>query len=179
MQKRACWYGEVAGVKLDHRANPLTPIPLNGYVMRIYRGATQPPKSTALWGRLFIGGLKLIVLGIVYTIPVIIVWVIAYAGLITALLSRQARRHAGPTGFARMGYCAGHRASRARVRSRDNYRDPVADRCDSACRTTASLPRSTSGRSSNISGRFGWLSYILALILITIVVGIPVSSSPS
>ena len=47
-------------------------IPMNGYVMRIYRG-TQPAPEVDQWGTLFVDGLKLMIVGIIYTIPIFIV----------------------------------------------------------------------------------------------------------
>ena len=47
-------------------------IPLNGYVMRVYRGTTPAP-DVDRWGTLFVDGLKLIIVGLIYAIPMMIV----------------------------------------------------------------------------------------------------------
>jgi hypothetical protein len=43
-------------------------IPINGYVMRIYRG-DHPAPEVDNWGTLFVDGLKLMIVGLIYTIP--------------------------------------------------------------------------------------------------------------
>jgi hypothetical protein len=43
-----------------------------GYVMRIYKGTTPAPELEN-WGGLFIDGIKLLIVGIIYAIPLIIV----------------------------------------------------------------------------------------------------------
>ena len=47
-------------------------IPLTGYVMQIYRGKTPAPEAEH-WGTLFTDGLKLVIIGLIYMIPVIII----------------------------------------------------------------------------------------------------------
>ncbi len=60
-------------------------IPMNGYVMRIYRGADPAPEVEE-WGTLFVDGLKLIIVGIIYAIPVMIVWVFVYGSMMLTLM---------------------------------------------------------------------------------------------
>ncbi|MDO9324159.1 MAG: DUF4013 domain-containing protein, partial [Methanoregula sp.] len=60
-------------------------IPMNGYVMRIYRGATPAPEVDQ-WGTLFVDGLKLIIVGIIYAIPMMIVWVFLYGRMFSAIM---------------------------------------------------------------------------------------------
>jgi hypothetical protein len=47
-------------------------IPLMGYVMRIYRGA-KPAPEVEDWGKLFIDGIILVIVSIIYSIPLIII----------------------------------------------------------------------------------------------------------
>jgi hypothetical protein len=63
-------------------------IPMNGYVMRIYRGL-QPAPDVDNWGSLFVDGLKLILLSLVYAIPVFIVYAIMYGSIILAAMSES------------------------------------------------------------------------------------------
>src|SRR4030042_4201144 len=53
-----------------------------GYMMRIYRGANPSPEPDE-WGTMFIDGIKLFVVGIIYALPVIIleIAIIGSAGL--------------------------------------------------------------------------------------------------
>jgi hypothetical protein len=60
-------------------------IPMNGYVMRIYRGATPAPEVDQ-WGTLFLDGIKLMIVGFVYAIPMMIVWAIIYGGLMLTIM---------------------------------------------------------------------------------------------
>ncbi len=43
-----------------------------GYVMRIYRGVVPSPQLDE-WGRMFVDGIKLFIVAIIYAIPIIIV----------------------------------------------------------------------------------------------------------
>ena len=52
-------------------------LPFNGYIMRIYRGA-HPAPDVDQWGALFIDGLKLLIVGLIYAIPLFVLWVLAY-----------------------------------------------------------------------------------------------------
>ncbi len=57
-----------------------------GYMVRIYRGITPAPKLDK-WGSLFIDGLKLLVVEIVYVIPVILLVIIAFLPLVLTMIS--------------------------------------------------------------------------------------------
>ena len=67
-----------------------------GYMMRIYRGANPSPEPDN-WGTMFIDGLKLFVVGIIYALPVIIleIAIIGSAGL--ALFTGAVNPPADPT----------------------------------------------------------------------------------
>jgi hypothetical protein len=49
-----------------------------GYTLRIYRGANPSPQLEN-WGSTFFDGIKLIFVGLVYAIPVLILWVVLFA----------------------------------------------------------------------------------------------------
>ena len=57
-----------------------------GYIVRIYRGE-QPAPEPEQWGRLFIDGLKLLVVQVVYMAPVILLVILAFIPLISTLAS--------------------------------------------------------------------------------------------
>jgi hypothetical protein len=50
-------------------------IPFNGYILRVYRGATPAPDVDD-WGTLFVDGLKMFVIGLVYILPLMLVMLI-------------------------------------------------------------------------------------------------------
>lgn len=70
-------------------ATILLTIPLNGYMMRIYRGAESAP-DVDQWGTLFIDGLKLIVVSFVYSIPIWLVWIATYGAWMMQVISGKA-----------------------------------------------------------------------------------------
>jgi len=57
-----------------------------GYMVRIYRG-TRPAPEPEQWGSLFVDGLKLLVVQIVYFLPVILLVILAFIPLISTLLA--------------------------------------------------------------------------------------------
>lgn len=61
-------------------------LPMNGYLMRIYRAETPAPEIDR-WGRLFIDGLKLMIVGIIWSLPIIVVWIITYGAMVSAVFS--------------------------------------------------------------------------------------------
>jgi len=67
-------------------ATILLMIPMNGYVMRIYRGAESAPEVDQ-WGRLCIDGLKLIIVSFIYSIPIFIIWVVTYGPMMAGIFS--------------------------------------------------------------------------------------------
>jgi len=67
-------------------ATLLLMIPMNGYVMRIYRGAESAPEVDQ-WGRLCIDGLKLIIVSFIYSIPIFIIWAVIYGPMMAGIFS--------------------------------------------------------------------------------------------
>ena len=57
-----------------------------GYIVRIYRGE-KPAPEPGEWGRLFVDGLKLLVVQIVYLAPVILLVILAFIPLISTLVT--------------------------------------------------------------------------------------------
>ncbi|MDO9324392.1 MAG: DUF4013 domain-containing protein [Methanoregula sp.] len=57
-----------------------------GYMVRIYRGISPAPELKQ-WGTMFIDGLKLLVVEIVYVIPVILLVIIAFLPLFSTLIA--------------------------------------------------------------------------------------------
>ena len=67
----------------------LLAIPMNGYVMRIYRGEKSAPEVDR-WGRLFIDGLKLMVVAFIYSIPIGVIWLVTCGAMMAAIFSGHA-----------------------------------------------------------------------------------------
>jgi len=57
-----------------------------GYIVRIYRGE-RPAPEPGEWGALFVDGLKLLVVQIIYMAPVILLFILAFIPLIGTMVS--------------------------------------------------------------------------------------------
>ena len=57
-----------------------------GYIVRIYRGE-RPAPEPGQWGTLFIDGLKLLIVQIIYLAPVILLLILAFIPLISTLIT--------------------------------------------------------------------------------------------
>jgi hypothetical protein len=66
-----------------------------GYVMRIYRGVAPSPELTD-WGKMFIDGIKLFIVAIIYAIPVIIVEIAVIGSAGVAFFTAMANPMADP-----------------------------------------------------------------------------------
>lgn len=147
----------------------LLTIPLMGYVMRIYRGAAPAPEVDN-WGTLCIDGLKLIVVGIVYSIPLIILEIIAYSQQIAAVLSGN---------FAAAASTPDSLSQNPVMIALIFLFDiiicilvPVA--LIRFARTNSFREAFSIGKVIDYIGKIGWLRYILAIIIISLVIGVPV-----
>jgi len=135
-----------------------------GYSVRIMSGA-KPAPELENWGSLFIDGLKLIVIRVIYLIPVIIVAVLLFGGSIMAIASgSDSVAAAGVAGFlvsllvvAILALIIGLISTMGMIRfSR-----------------TGSM-----GEAFNFSaifetiGKIGWIHYIIAVVVIMVVLGV-------
>jgi hypothetical protein len=142
-------------------------LPFNGYVMRIYRGMPSAP-DVDNWGNLFVDGLKLLVVGIVYAIPIMVIWVLLYGSMILALFSGRPD-DAAVTSFAPnlilmiLLY--------------------IVEIIVGIIMPVASIRFARTGSFSeafNFSailetiGKIGWINYIIALVLVSLVIAIPI-----
>lgn len=68
-----------------------------GYLVRIYRGADKPPELNE-WGSMFIDGLKLFVVSLIYAIPVVILAVVVFgSAIITAVAAKSPEAMSNPS----------------------------------------------------------------------------------
>ena len=145
-------------------------IPMNGYVMRIYRGL-QPVPEVDHWGSLFVDGLKLILLGLVYAIPVFILYVIMYGSIFLAAMSEspthlEAAMKSGGTpnlGLVMLIFI---------VEIAVGLIMPVAS--IRFARTNSFSEGFNVGAILTCIGKIGWINYIIALVLITLIIAIPI-----
>jgi hypothetical protein len=142
-------------------------LPFNGYIMRVYRGA-KPAPEVDQWGTLFVDGLKLFVVGIVYAIPLIILWAFIYASFFLGIISGTMKGSALDTwkpNFVLMIVFY------------------ILELAIAVVMPIASIRFARTGifaEAFNFSGilgtigKIGWISYIVALVLVSIVVSIPI-----
>jgi hypothetical protein len=142
-------------------------LPFNGYVMRIYRGTTTAPEVDE-WGTLFMDGLRLLVVGLIYAIPIMVIWVLLYGSMFLALANgrfEDAAMRSFTPNFALMLLLY------------------IVDIIVAIIMPVAAIrfARTHSfGEAFNFSailetiGKIGWINYIIALILVSLVIGIPI-----
>lgn len=142
-------------------------LPFNGYIMRVYRGAMQAP-DVDQWGTLFIDGLKLLAVGIAYALPILIIWMFIFGTMLFAGFSNAPDEIAvAATGMNFLLMMLMY----------------VVEIAVAVIMPVASIRFARTGIFSeafNFSaifetiGKIGWLNYIIALVLVSLVVGIPV-----
>jgi hypothetical protein len=146
-------------------------IPLNGYVMRIYRGA-QPAPEVDNWGSLFVDALKLLIVGLVYAFPVFILYAVIYSSLFLAALP-------GRTGHMDAAMMSGWAPNIVfllllfLVEIVVGLIVPVASIRFS--RTNSYSEAFNIPSIIEYIGKIGWINYIIALILITLIIAIPIA----
>jgi hypothetical protein len=145
----------------------LLAIPMNGYVMRIYRAETPAPEVDR-WGRLFIDGLKLMIVGLIWALPILVIWIITYGSLMAAVFS-------GKTGSA---FISGWTPNMGLV-----LLMYVVEIAVGILLPVASIRFARSNRFGEAFnfraiighiGRIGWLSYILGLLIVAVLVAVPI-----
>ena len=140
-------------------------IPLMGYVMNVYRG-TKPAPEVDGWAKLFVDGILLFIVSIIYAIPVIILeFLVIGATFATTLESNPT---AVMTSLAGAGILA-----------------VVMIIVAIAIAIVSPIGIIRFARTGNLGDAFnfgeiiatikkiGWLSYILALIVVAVVIGVP------
>jgi hypothetical protein len=145
-------------------------IPMNGYVMRIYRGL-QPAPEVDHWGSLFVDGLKLILLGLVYAIPVFILYAIMYGSIFHAAMS-ESPTHLNAAMKSGWAPNIGLIVLIFLVEIAIGLIMPVAS--IRFARTNSFSEGFNVGAILTYIGKIGWINYIIALVLITLVIAIPI-----
>jgi hypothetical protein len=142
-------------------------LPFNGYIIRVYRGATPAP-DVDQWGTLFVDGLKLLIVGIVYAIPLLVLWVLIYGTLFLTIFSGRMDTNAmeafSPNVLLMLLFYIVEIAMVVIM--------PVAS--IRFARTGTFAEAFNFSAIADTIGKIGWLTYIVALVLISLVIGIPV-----
>ncbi|MHB8052292.1 MAG: DUF4013 domain-containing protein [Methanoregula sp.] len=148
-------------------ATILLELPLMGYLMKVLR-AEKPAPEVQDWGTLFSDGIKFLIVGIIYYIPLFIVYAIAIAIVGASAFSGDpnvvmgAMAGAGLLGLIAIILCIiiGLILPIAAVRFA----------------RTGSIGEAFNFRAIfGHIGKIGWISYIIALIIVAIVIAIPVA----
>ena len=140
-------------------------LPLMGYIMNVYRG-TNPAPGVENWIRLLVDGILLCIVGIIYAIPVIILeFLIAGAAFATAITQNPAAAMTAMAGAGILAIILIIVAILIAVFS------PIGI---IRFARTGSFGEAFNFREIAATiKKIGWLTYILALIVVAIVVGIP------
>ena len=140
-----------------------------GYMMRIYRGANPSPEPDD-WGTMFVDGIKLFVVGIIYALPVIIleIAIIGSAGLALFAAANPPVNTGAFHGTARGSYSRRDNSSGCRIHCRSHL-----NHSPGAFARTGSFGEAFNfGEILAHIGRIGWMNYIIALIIMVVIVGI-------
>jgi hypothetical protein len=142
-------------------------IPFNGYIMRVYRAATPAPEVDQ-WGTLFVDGLKLLAVGLVYTIPILILWALIYGTMFLAFsggsMDGNAMAAFAPNMLLMMLFYLVEIAIAIII--------PIAS--IRFARTGIFAEAFHFSAIFGTIGKIGWLNYIVAFVLVSIVVSIPI-----
>nr|WP_320160256.1 DUF4013 domain-containing protein [uncultured Methanoregula sp.] len=151
-------------------------IPLNGWILRIYRGGNPAPEVDR-WGTLFVDGFKLFVIGLIYSLPLIILSLVPYL----IFPGGMAGGHP-PTGTV-VQYSNAEIGTSIALLFLLLAIQLIYDIFLAIFMPVAAIRFARTGVFSEafnfgaIIGtirKIGWLNYILAIILIAIIIGIPV-----
>ncbi|WP_369425354.1 DUF4013 domain-containing protein [Methanothrix sp.] len=131
-----------------------------GYMLEVMRGRIPAPELEN-WGKLFMDGLKLLIVGLIYAIPVIILAILLIGGSILALGARNPAISMAAIGTIMLGMflvfivaiIIGLFATIGYVRFARTDRFGEAFNFNAI---TAHI------------GRIGWVSYVLAIVLISV-----------
>lgn len=142
-------------------------IPLNGYLMRVYRNESPAPEADR-WGTLFVDGIKLLIVGLVYSIPILIVWAYIYGGMILGVIMGTIDPAVLDTWEPDLALTAllylveiivGFFVPVASIRFARTGSFSEAFNFSAICQTLSKI---------------GWIAYLIALIIVTIVIIIPI-----
>jgi hypothetical protein len=139
-------------------------MPMNGYLMRIYRGAETAPEVDG-WGRLFIDGIKLMIVGCIYAIPILIVWLAIYGPMFAAIFSNDmTMMNTWTPNMALMALMYLFEFAIAVIMPVASIRFARSGRFADAFGFTAMKEH---------IGKIGWINYIVGILVVAVLVAIP------
>lgn len=143
-------------------------IPFNGYILRVYRGTTTAPEVDG-WGTLFIDGLKVLVITIIYILPLLLILILVLGLMILASPGGKIGDPGIAGGFFEslftllfyfMEFVIAAILPVAYIRfARTGLFFEAFNFC--AIRETI--------------GKIGWLNYIVAVVFIALLIGVPLT----
>jgi len=142
-----------------------------GYTMRIYRGVNPAPALDD-WGGMFIDGIKLLVVGVIYAIPVIILeFVLMGSATIAMLSSANGGTYTNPGAIMGLLVAIFFGATIIVIVA-------IIIGLITATATVRFARTNSFGEAFNFGaifahiGKIGWMIYIIALIMLGIIIGI-------
>lgn len=141
-------------------------LPFSGYLMRIYRGKSPAPEVDE-WGTLFVDGLKLFIVGFIYVLPIIILWVALFAIMIVAGMT-------GSDEASVMAIMANFLLQMVMFIFQIILAIFLPIAYIRFARTGVFSEAFNFGAILGTIARIGWINYIVAVVLVSIVVSIPV-----
>lgn len=145
-------------------ATILLSLPLLGYELKILRGEKPSPEVTD-WGTLFIDGIKYAVIVIIYLIPLAIIGIISIAPLIYAAIQQDTAALLAGIGVFLIGLVVFVIVAVIIILTSSIGIIRFA-------RTGSMGEAFNFGAIFTTIGKIGWLSYIFALIIMGVIVGI-------
>lgn len=143
---------------------PIVNFIMFGYLMEIFRGARSAPELDD-YGRLFVDGLKLFVVGLIYAIPLIVLYVILFGASLAMLSSGSDAAAAAGFGTMMMGmlvvFVLGLAIALFEVIG--VIRLARTDSIGEAFAFSAILAH---------IGRIGWAPYVIALVVVIVAIGV-------
>jgi hypothetical protein len=139
-------------------------IPLMGYIMNVYRG-TNPAPEVENWSKLIVDGILLLIVGLIYAIPIFILEFLMIGATVATMQSSPTGMMTSMAGAGLLGILLIIVAIIIAIIS------PIG--IIRFARTAKFGEAFNFGEILATIKKIGWLSYILALIIVAIVVGIP------
>jgi len=145
-------------------ATILLTLPLMGYMLKILRGE-KPAPEVENWGTLFIDGIKYLIIAIIYAIPLIIIMALAMAPVVAAAISGDTNMAMASIGAFLVGLLVFVIVA-------------IIIGLFEVIGIVRFARTGSMGEAFNFSeilatiGKIGWVTYIIALIIMGIIIGI-------
>src|SRR5665647_2264796 len=143
---------------------PIVNFIMFGYLMEVFRGVRAAPELDD-YGRLFIDGLKFFIVGLIYSIPLIIVWLLFFGASFALMSSGSDTAAAAGFGTMMLGFLiiVVLGIALALFEVIGSIRLARTDSIGEAFNFSAILAH---------IGRIGWGTYIISLVVVLIVIGV-------